>query len=90
MSKERTYEGAEILGKATGLGKKAIRSQWEIVKANHKLLKECEGQHNFQSDNPGDMNALFVCSKCGGKIKKAAWIWYQLGLEHGRNEEIWK
>jgi len=82
--KEKTFDGAQILGEVTGLGKEAVMEQWELVKANHKRLEECEGPHDFQCEDPKSMRSKYVCSKCGGKISKTDWLWYERGLAHGQ------
>ena len=87
----KTLDGAEALGKITGLGREEVMDRWESVKANRKLLNECELPHDFDQttrpDNPLSPRARFLCSKCKGHVSGVEKLWYERGLEHGRNEK---
>jgi hypothetical protein len=76
---------AKVLGKVTGLGEGEVKGIWKEVKANHKLLDECEGPHDFaEIEKERRFPMQFRCSKCGGTVDGTAYSWYQHGLEHGR------
>ncbi len=70
----------EIIGKATGLSHAEVMKQWELAKANNKLLTACAGPHYFVRED----DTRYFCSRCGGKVTRTNWIWYQKGLEHGQ------
>jgi len=65
-----------------------IKQIWRDVKANHDKLDKCEGPHEFKPI-PVEGKTLvrdYLCSKCGGKIDAIHKIWYERGLEHGKNQ----
>jgi len=67
----------------TGMSEEAAHEILRDVKANHKLLDECVGPHDFQRVD-GTMPMKFRCSKCGGTVSASLAMWYKKGLQHGR------
>lgn len=83
---EKTYDGAEILGRISGQGRETVLKIWKDVKLNHKRLNECVGPHDFQCDMPNEPTspqARWVCSLCNGWVGGVNKKWYELGLKHG-------
>lgn len=86
MSEQR-FDGTEILGAVSGLGKVEVKKIWEQVKANLKRLDECVGPHDFQRlALETKLMFRFRCTKCGGEIEGDNRSWYERGLKHGRQE----
>ncbi len=76
--------GLETVSRVTGLSQADIKTLWEQVKANHKLLDECKG-HDFSRpfEKRGEMVVKWQCSRCGGTVDGQAKRWYERGLQHG-------
>jgi hypothetical protein len=83
VSDEKRYDGTEILGQVSGLGRSEVQKIWGEVKANSARLDACVGPHDFQRAEER-LGARFTCTKCGGTADASAVHWYQGGLVHGR------
>lgn len=67
------------------MAKADVDQIWVTVKANLEKLKSCPGPHDFRAMYPGrTFNQRYRCEKCGGEIGPTEQIWYQRGLEHGK------
>jgi len=73
--------------------KEEMLALWEEVKANSKRLVDCSGPHDFvgieaelqgETKDGGKLYRRYVCTKCGGKILSHDKLWYERGLQHGR------
>jgi hypothetical protein len=62
--------------------KEQIKQIWEGVKANHKILDDCPGPHDFQRSEQRFSD--YKCSKCGGKVGSSDYYWYAKGLQDGQ------
>jgi hypothetical protein len=81
VTAEKRYDGAEVLGQVSGLGKSEVMRIWNEVKANSARLDSCVGPHDFREcGNP----TRLCCAKCLGMIPKTDVRWYLAGLAHGR------
>lgn len=86
--------GAQVLGRISGLSEETVREIWEDVKKNHALLDACE-RHRFEDMTPGKpLGKKYKCSACGGTADAVAVRWYELGFKHGvksrKVEESWE
>lgn len=75
----------DALSSMSGLTKDKIHDIWEGVKANNAKLDECPGPHRFTI--PAGLRKFaddFICEVCGGKVDGVNKVWYEKGLEHGR------
>lgn len=51
---------------------------------NVKKIRNCSFPHDFQDATPEKtFGKRYVCTKCGGMVKKTEMIYYNLGLKHG-------
>jgi hypothetical protein len=80
------YDGAEVLGSVSGLGREAVLGIWAKVKDNHARLDACPGPHDFRriSERP-TIGPAYSCAKCGGTVSTSDQKWYERGLKHGRS-----
>lgn len=73
------------LSEMSGISKDTLDEIWKEVKANNETLNKCEGPHTFKSHKV--VKFKWVCSKCGGHTSATQKVWYEKGLEHGRNKK---
>jgi len=78
---EKTFDGAEILGRISGLGREETMRIWEEVKENQAKLNACVRPHDFQQDDPKSIRSRWTCRLCDGKVSSREARWYILGLE---------
>ena len=74
-----SHNALDVLSKVSGLDRKEADSIWESVKANHKLLDNCERPHDFEPIEGRPM-PRFRCSKCGGVVTSPMATYYKQGL----------
>jgi hypothetical protein len=86
---EKRYDGAEVLGKVSGLGRAEVMSIWEQVKANSAKLQACK-LHRFEAQQV-KLGQKMNCLNCGGMISLTDIGYYIRGYEaHGGNaDDIW-
>jgi hypothetical protein len=67
------------------LDKETAHKLFEQVKENHRILDSCT-RHAFDIDkNPGQVfGKKWECSNCGGNVDSMAKLWYERGLQHGK------
>lgn len=76
-------DGADALGKLTGIGCEAMKDLWERVKANQAKLDACP-RHEFEIlSQDGKIVARtqdrYRCIHCGGEIDSHAHYWHEQG-----------
>lgn len=58
----------------------------EENKRNHEKLSSCKLPHHFPEADLGYIPFhMHKCTKCGGEIDAHGLLWYNRGLDHGRN-----
>lgn len=78
------FDGADVFGKVTGLGREAVMGIWEEVKANAAKLEACPGPHAFERIE-GRPTPRYACRLCSGEVTGTDKAWYERGLAHARS-----
>mgnify|MGYP006312577699 CR=1 FL=1 len=71
-----------VLSKFSGVDRGTVDKIWEAVKANHKILAECERPHDFEPIGTGPLRKE-RCKKCGGIVDAVNATYYKQGLKDG-------
>lgn len=61
------------------------------IKMNINALANCKGPHDFQPIDVGNERVMAFnrkkrCALCSGELNELDVLWYERGLQHGRNE----
>jgi len=77
----------EVLSNISGIDRKQVKSIFEEVLANNKLINGCPGPHIFTiAAGRRKIADDSICEVCGGRISSSDKSWYEKGLAHGRGE----
>ncbi len=78
------HDGRKVLSNISGIPEGRIQEIWEQVKANQKLLRDCEC-HDFSIEVPQRGSSRWQCINCKGVVSSGDKRWYELGIEHAEN-----
>lgn len=77
----------EEFSKLIGISKAERERIWAEVKANSKRLDDCETPHEFVEYEQEPNFRKKRCTKCLGTLSAIDALWYERGLQHGRESK---
>ena len=71
--------------------KEEAKAIFQSIQENSRRLSECSGPHDFSEIVASDHASLAFqkkrCTKCKGTLNALDVLWYERGLNHGRQEK---